>query len=266
MKPHILIVEDESILYERLRKALVLQRFTVDDYTPSYNMAIERINNNAPDLVLLDINLSGRKDGLDLGKVLDSKYNIPFIYVTELDDDTTFQQGLHTNHEQYIVKTKPHLEIKEVVRNIHTVLHKREQQNLGLTKDGIMGLTGYLDDIREYSYREISKVPILFNEIVFFTLKPFVNDQGQEEKLRDNYLWFSTKSKERYFLKSSLKSILGLLPKYFVRINENQIINLSQPSFDGQINGSRLSIGRQEFVINARFSKQVKKRINELYH
>jgi DNA-binding response OmpR family regulator len=126
MKAKVLIVEDEALLYDGLRIALEKERFIVDEYTKSYDEAIKRISIETPDIVLLDINLFGNKDGLDLGKELSNKYKIPFIYITNLDDDTTFQQGLKTNHEHYIVKTKPKLNIKEIVRTIHTVLNKTQ--------------------------------------------------------------------------------------------------------------------------------------------
>ena len=50
MKAHILIVEDQPALYERLRRALVKQRFTIDEYTKSYDEAIQRIKSNTPDV------------------------------------------------------------------------------------------------------------------------------------------------------------------------------------------------------------------------
>ena len=65
-------------------------------------------------MVLLDINLQGEKTGIDVGTVLNSKYKIPFIYVTDLDDTMTFAKGLQSNHEQFIVKTKPRLNIDDV--------------------------------------------------------------------------------------------------------------------------------------------------------
>ena len=70
MNGHVLIVEDEPTLYERLRRILVKQHFTVDLYTKSYDEAIERITKQTPDIVLLDINLQGIKTGIDLGVTL----------------------------------------------------------------------------------------------------------------------------------------------------------------------------------------------------
>ena len=47
-----------------------------------------------PDIALLDIDLEGEQTGIDLGKILSTNYNIPFIYVTDYDDSETFFEGL----------------------------------------------------------------------------------------------------------------------------------------------------------------------------
>lgn len=266
MKAHILIVEDQPALYERLRRALTKQKFTVDDYTKSYDEAILRIKETRPDIVLLDIDLDGQKDGIDLGKTLHSQYKIPFIYVTDLDDDMTFAKGLHTNHEHFIVKTKPRLNIDDVTRAIHTVLHKCENNLLNQQKDAIIGLVNYLDEINDFGKGGLTRVPVPYNKIAFFTIKPFINEDDEEEILRANYLWFKTIDKEYFFLKSSLKELLKHLPNNFVRINESYIVNVSPELLDGRINGSRLSIMGQELRIKRTYAKEFEKRLQGLYH
>jgi len=266
MKEHILIVEDEPALYEKLRRALVKHHFTIDEYTKSYDEAIERITKKAPDVVLLDIHLKGEKTGLDLGEVLDKKYKIPFIYVTDLNDDMTFAQGLHSNHEHFIVKGKPHLNIDDIIRAIHTVLHKRKEGTIQKEKDGIIGLVGYLDEVRNYGKGGVTRVPISYDDIAYFTVDPFINENNEEEALRDNYLWFMTKNKEYYFLKSSLRKLEKNLPRNFIRINDSYIINASTELLEGRINGSRLSILGQELKIKRTFAKEFEKRLEALYH
>ena len=266
MNGHVLIVEDEPTLYERLRRILVKQHFTVDLYTKSYDEAIERITKQTPDIVLLDINLQGIKTGIDLGVTLNKVYKIPFIYVTDLDDDLTFSRGLHSNHQQYIVKTKPRLNSNEITRAIHTVLHRKKSQLLEQTKEGIIGLVGYLDDVRNYGKGGVTRVPIKYSDIAYFTIKPFINENEEEEVLQQNYLWFFTKSKDYYFLKSSLKTLEKHLPRYFARINESYIINLSSDMLDGRINGSRVSILGKELRIKRTYAKEVEKRLQALYH
>ncbi len=266
MKAHILIVEDEALLYKRLKKVLSKERYTIGEFTPSVSKAIERIQKQRPDIVLLDIDLQGKQTGLDLGKILYEDYGILFIYLTGFDDDRTFFEGLHTNHEHFIVKSKPILNAKEIVRAIHTTLQKRNTEDVSFFKNGIMGLVMYLSEIKEASHKEIVKKPIQFSEIRFFSVKPFVNQDNNEEILKANYLWFQTKDDDYYFLRSSLADIIGKLPYYFVRINESYVINISPSHLTGQINDSKLSINEMIFTISDRYKKEVKQRLHTFYH
>lgn len=266
MKAHILIVEDEAILYDRLQTVLEKEHYTVDEFTPSVGEAIGRINKRRPDIILLDINLEGELSGLDLGRMLDKDYHIPFIYVTGFDDDETFFEGLSTRHERFIVKTKPRLKPKEIIRAIQTVLKRRAVDKPQFIKDGIMGLVMYLEEMKFTGKDEIVKVPIPFDAIAYFTVKPFVNQDDEEEDLKDNYLWFQTNKKgEYYFFRSSLSELAKTLPHCFVRINESYIVNLSPNMLMGKINGTKISILNETHTISERYKKEVKNRIKNLY-
>ena len=244
MKPKatILVVEDNALIYKRLKMALISENYIVEPFTPSVEKALHLINKKRPDVVLLDIDLQGDLTGLDLGKLLSNEYHIPFIYVTDFNDDQTFYEGLNTQHEQFIVKTKPQLQPKEIIRAIQTVLSRSKTVETTITKEGLIGLVNYLDEMKSQGMDTISKVPIKFEDIGFFTVKPFVNKSKELEHLRANYLWFKTKDNKQYLLKKSLKELQGCLPYYFVRINESYIINLSPEIFNGRINGIRISI------------------------
>lgn len=265
IKAHILIVEDETLLYKRMRKVLEKEYYSVDEYTPSVDDAIATINSKKPDIVLLDIDLQGSKTGLDLGKQLYEIYKIPFIYITGLDDDQTFYEGLNTHHEHFIVKTKPRLEPKEIIRAIQTVLKRNRSNETPFVKEGIIGLVGYLNDVKKYTKNGVTRVPVKYKDIAFFTVKPFINENDEEEKLRANYLWFLTNKKEYFFLKKSLKELVKELPHYFVRINESYIVNISADMLKGRINGSRLSIMNTKLTIKETYSKEFKKCYELLY-
>lgn len=265
MKAHILIVEDEVILYDRLAQKLKKEHYTVSQFTPSVTEAIAQIKLKRPDIVLLDINLEGRQTGLDLGNILHSDYQIPFIYVTSFDDDETFFKGLQTNHASFYVKSKPKLDFTTLHRHIQTVLKQKEINKKEPSKEGVLGLIHYLEDIKEFNKGSITRAPVKYEDIVFFTVKPFLNEDNKEEVLRANYLWLQTQSKEYFFLKTSLRVLQKSLPYNFVRINESYIVNIAPNMFDGQINGSKLSIKNTEFIVNSTYKGEVKKRIAHFY-
>ena len=101
---HILIVEDVPFIYHEVLAVVEGAGFSVDAFTPSVIDAIARNQKRRPDLVLLDIKLKGKEDGTHLGNLLKTQYHIPFIYVTDYDDDFTFNQSSQTSPEALCLK------------------------------------------------------------------------------------------------------------------------------------------------------------------
>ena len=264
MQTSILIVEDEPILYERLRRFLVKENFDVFEYTKSYNEAIENIAQNTPDLVLLDINLQGEKDGIDLGEKLYSTYKIPFIYVTDFADDVTFNRALRTNPNIFEVKTKPQIDTEHLLRSIKTVLQQTKDKTIA-PKEGIMVYIDYLDKLKKLGKNVVTKVPVCFSEIDFITTEAIVINKKEIAAVRINYVRIETTNNKHYFYKTSLKNILNILPNTFIRINESTIINLKSKNFNGRINGTKLSINQQLFNIKETYAKNVNNCIELLY-
>lgn len=265
MKAHILIVEDEALLYRRMKKALEKENYTVDTYTPSVDEAVAVINKKRPDLVLLDIQLKGNLTGLDLGKKLHEIYKIPFIYITDFDDNQSFYNALSTHHEHFMVKTKPHLDTIELLRVIETVIQRYKDKS-DTDKNAIIGLLDYLDNLKSYAKGTITRVPIMYEDIAMFSIASFVGENDKLEELQSNYLWFLTKSDEYYFVKKSLNDLYSILPHYFVRINKSHIVNISPKILLGRVNGSRLSIMNQELTVSDTYRKEFEKRFKLLYH
>lgn len=266
MKAHLLIVEDEAVLYERLRRFLVNNHYTVDKYTPSVKDAIGRINEQRPDLVLLDIDLEGKLTGLDLGKELSETYHIPFIYVTNYSDHETFYQGLATHHQHFMVKTKPTINTEELLRVIQTVLHNSvSPKETKIIKEGVQGLKAYKEDLKNMGQHDINSVNVGFEDILFFSVKD-IEREKQKIKLKNNYLWFFTQDNEIYFMRESLKQLLYVLPDYFVQINEGYIINILHKRLQGRVNGTHIKIGDKVMKITSTYYKEFEKKMDRYYH
>ena len=264
MKTTILIVEDEPILYERLRRFLVKENFNVLQYTKSYNEAITSLKLKTPDLVLLDINLQGEKDGIDLGEELYKTYKIPFIYVTDFADDVTFKRALRTNPNIFEVKTKPQIDTEHLLRSIKTVLQQQKTTEK-TPAEGIMVYIDYLDKIKLYGKNKVTRVPLNFTDITFITTEAIKHSAQKYEPIRNNYVRIETINNMRFYYKSSLKNILNITPYQFVRVNESTIVNLLSKSFEGRINGSKLSIHNEQISIKETYAKEVKKRLDSLF-
>jgi DNA-binding response OmpR family regulator len=78
MEHRILIVEDEYIVADHLKRFLQKAGHQVCGIAASYDEALLLIDEHEPSWVLLDITLNGSKSGIDLGMEL-SAADIPFI-------------------------------------------------------------------------------------------------------------------------------------------------------------------------------------------
>lgn len=104
-KPKILYVEDhlESALLVRTLLKGKCEVF----FTETYEETIDFLKDNQVDLILLDINLPGKKDGVDLVKDLrkDEKYkNMPIIALTAYALAGDRERLLEAGCDEYISK------------------------------------------------------------------------------------------------------------------------------------------------------------------
>ncbi|GAB3827072.1 hypothetical protein GCM10028895_38870 [Pontibacter rugosus] len=91
-KPKILISEDEVIIAEDLAASLEdlgYETCAIDTGEDTIDM----IRETKPDLVLLDINLRGNADGVEIGSRIREEFKIPFIYLTAYADTATIDRA-----------------------------------------------------------------------------------------------------------------------------------------------------------------------------
>src|ERR1700712_5041556 len=103
MHEKILIVEDELIVATDLRLILERKGFTVCGVARSYEAAMEIIEKSKPDIVLLDIFLTGSLTGIDIAKKLKEE-NIAFIYISANANEEILAAAKPTEPYGFIVK------------------------------------------------------------------------------------------------------------------------------------------------------------------
>jgi len=103
-KLKILIVEDEALIAKDIEFSLLRLEYMVVGIAYDSVTALDMIHNRKPDLVLLDIELNSEISGIDIAKILNSKYKIPFIYLTSYADPCTIDMVKKTFPFGYILK------------------------------------------------------------------------------------------------------------------------------------------------------------------
>ena len=102
-KGKILIVEDEVIIALDLKKTLKDLGYSLVGTVTSGEEAVKAAGKMHPDLILMDIKLQGHINGLEAGKKIQDKFNIPIIYITAYSDKETFGLIKKTNSFFFIL-------------------------------------------------------------------------------------------------------------------------------------------------------------------
>ena len=99
-----LIIEDEPLIAEDIRDYLSSMDYQPMDVAYSKEQALRFLDKYDLDIVLLDINLGGKTDGIEIAKIINKKYKIPFVYLTSYSDRTTLEMAKITHPWGYLVK------------------------------------------------------------------------------------------------------------------------------------------------------------------
>jgi len=121
----ILIVEDESIVALNLQSRLEKMGYEVSGVASSGEAAIAAAQANQPDLVLMDIRIKGKIDGIETANIIRAKFNIPVIYLTAYVDQETLERAKITEPYGYLIKP---IEAKELSSNIQISLYKHRTE------------------------------------------------------------------------------------------------------------------------------------------
>ncbi len=146
----IIIIEDEALIAIEIQSTLEMLGFKVVGHSMNGDEALDLFRSTAADLVLLDINIKGSKNGIDLAHILNESYNIPFVFLTSHSDPTTLEEAKKVMPYGYIVKPFNENDLKV---NIELALYKyeSEKQDNGLEKTSIERSCAVDLTDREYS-------------------------------------------------------------------------------------------------------------------
>ena len=203
------VVEDELVIARTILSTLDELGYSHCGPAINYTEAIEMLEHNKPDLLLLDIQLSGKKDGIDVAKKLNELYQVPFIFLTANSDAETIDRAKKVKPHAYIVKpfTKEELfaAIEIAFSNFtgNRIDAKPEQATSYHTKDFMFVKDGYV-------FRKI-----FFNELLYLESDA-------------NYVTLHLKSQKKVMIRSTLNDFIDLLDqKTFIRIHRSYSVNIN---------------------------------------
>ena len=128
----ILIVEDEGITAKYIQQALQGFGYKVVDTTAFGEEAVDKAHKLQPDLVLMDIMLKGKMDGVEAAELIRKQLGLPVVFLTASSDKTTFQRAKITEPFGYILKP---FEENSLQMTIEMALYKHEMESKGKQRE-----------------------------------------------------------------------------------------------------------------------------------
>jgi two-component system, response regulator PdtaR len=100
----VFIVEDEAIVADDLRETLKGLGYTVTGTAKNAEIALEKIAETVPDIILMDIHIAGTMDGIDTAAKIHTLNNIPVVFLTAHADAVILERAKKTEPYGYIIK------------------------------------------------------------------------------------------------------------------------------------------------------------------
>lgn len=196
----VLIVEDESLVADHLQQMLEKENYCVRGPVTSAEEALDALKENDDiDMVLLDIRIEGSMDGIELAHLLESKFGLPYIYITAHSEDNTMERLLYTHPSGYVLK--PFRE-EQVLAQMKIAFSSVTQQNRPYER-----LNDYVFVKHNHGFIRLKHSDILYAEA------------------NDNYTFLHTRER-KYLLPLTLKKLTQRLEQFgFVRIHRSFTVN-----------------------------------------
>lgn len=209
----ILVVEDEMIIAAKISMQLNSLGYEVTGILPHGEDAILYVHENKPDIVLLDINLKGKLDGIETAKQLQQLINAPIIYITANNDDVTFNRAKATKPAAFISKPFKQLDLQRAIELTISRMAENETGVHSETENSTAVDRPFILSDRIFVRHKDKMIKIMNADILYI-------------EAERNYSRIFTASRE-YLLSVTLKTIEEKFStQYFVRIHRSFIINL----------------------------------------
>jgi DNA-binding response OmpR family regulator len=235
-----LLVEDEALNYLDIKQFLEDEGFGVLNLPgkmliDNYSDALLVCENEIPHIAILDIQIKGEKDGLDIATYIRENYYSPVIILSGFDTDENLRRAAIIGIDGFAVKMEKPYNLKQLRAIIRLLLPlaqaaaKRRQEVIFLS-------------VKDYSKsagaEEIFILKrIVFDEIIFLKTIPgnknsvlleLKNDKEEnlgeaDKKTREK---FAEENYKKYITHRSLKEITKALPENFIRFSSDRIINI----------------------------------------
>jgi len=121
----LIIADDEVIISTQLEEFLSTQGFDIAGIAASGEEAVEMAMELKPDLMLMDIVMPGKMDGISAAGKINRALNIPVIFLTAYADEEMIQRAKPIGPFGYVLKP---IQERQILAAIEIALHKKDME------------------------------------------------------------------------------------------------------------------------------------------
>lgn len=249
-KVNVLIVEDESIVALDLAAGLQMDGYNVVGMADNAEEAEELFKTNAVDIILMDIQIMGDKDGIDTAATLLKIRYVPVIFLTAFTDAKTVERVKQICPAAFL--SKPY-SISNVRISIELAL-----SNFAIAKNTHAGakLISIKKDNIETASRDKETI-LQLNDFIFikqnYRFVKLKTDDIQYIESANNYINIIASS-QKFALRLQMNELLeNLIFKNIVRIHRSYAVNINAIS---SFNDQEVVIGKIELPIGKNYKDE----------
>jgi len=238
-KVKILVVEDEIVIADSICNTLEKLGYEVLEPAINYSEAIEYIDEDEPDLALLDIQLAGSKDGIDLAWKIKEDYDMPFIFLTSNADPRTVERVKNLNPPAYLIKP---FSKDELYTSIELALHNFKANNsIGkkLSDHEVILKDAFFIKDKNLFHK------VKFSDVIYI-------------KSEHVYVELFTISGKKHLIRNTMYNFIEDLPNIFYRVHRSYAVNLE---FLETINSKYIIVAKNEIPIGKTYREELMKKI-----
>lgn len=243
-KTNILIVEEDMLIAADISMQLTKLGYKIIGINTSGEDALHTLENNLPDLILMDVLLNGKLNGIETAQVIMEKFQLPLIFLTSKSDDATFQKAILTKPYAFIFKPYQSFELERTLKlAIQRIEVEKESEHKAESTHHVSAM-----DDRLFIRHHHEMVKVLLSEILY------------AEAQRSYCKIFTVK--QSYLISVPLRHIESQLPHdRFIRVHRSFVINLDKIDSISE-HHEYLTISTFEIPISRRLKEEVLKRVN----
>jgi DNA-binding NarL/FixJ family response regulator len=113
-----LIAEDEFLIALEIKQLIEDMGFEVTSLVSTALEAITKSESDKPDIILMDVQLSGSLNGIEAADIVRYKHNIPIIFLTDKNNEQILKQSQSPSKHLAIKKPVDILQLSELIRQI----------------------------------------------------------------------------------------------------------------------------------------------------